>query len=252
MTVYLGGLIWVAGAALTAALIASLVRWLGATEGAARNNEAAGQVFTLVGGVQAVLVTFVLISLFDGVGAAKEQAYTEANSLVGAVWAAEAASDSSGAQARKAARAYAKTVVTEEWPRMRADGTVRSDGWSDLERVRAAIETVPSKSEWTATQKSKALDHLSAVYEARQSRLAAAKDTVDEVVWFALIVGAVMVMTLPLMFGGHRPTAHIVIVAVLAATMTLLLYATHQLENPYGGGAHVDPAAFQSALHRLR
>ena len=33
--------------------------------------------------------------------------------------------------------------------------------------------------------------------------------------------------------------------------MTLLLFATHQLQNPYGGGAQVGPGAFQSALDRL-
>jgi uncharacterized membrane protein YoaK (UPF0700 family) len=72
------------------------------------------------------------------------------------------------------------------------------------------------------------------------------------VVWFALVVGAIMAVALPILFGGPKPATHIFIVSILAATMTLLLFATQQLQNPYGGGAQVGPAAFESALDRLR
>ncbi len=89
MDIYVSGLLWVAGAALVAACVAYLIRRIGATEGTVENNEAAGQVFTLVGGLQAVLVAFVLISLFDGASAAEDGSYTEADGLVAAVWAAE-------------------------------------------------------------------------------------------------------------------------------------------------------------------
>jgi hypothetical protein len=88
---------------------------------------------------------------------------------------------------------------------------------------------------------------------ARQERLNTAnRGRVNDVVWFALVGGAVMVLALPLLFGGPRPLAHILIVSTLAATLTLLLFATHQLQNPYRGGAEVGPVAFQSALDRLR
>jgi hypothetical protein len=86
MDTYLEGLLWVGGAALVAAGVAYLVRRIGATEGTVENNEAAGQVFTLVGGLQAVLVAFVLTSLFDGASAAEDGSYAEADSLVAAVW----------------------------------------------------------------------------------------------------------------------------------------------------------------------
>jgi hypothetical protein len=72
------------------------------------------------------------------------------------------------------------------------------------------------------------------------------------VVWFALVAGAIMAVALPILFGGPKPATHILIVSILAATMALLLFATQQLQNPYGGGAQVGPTAFESALDRLR
>jgi hypothetical protein len=252
MEIYLSGLLWVAGAAFAAAATAYVIRRIGATEGTVQNNEAAGQVFTLVGGLQAVLVAFVLISLFDGVTAAEDGSYTEANGLVAVVWAAEALPGDAGADARAAARRYANSVVTEEWPRLRAGEPITDNAAMALDQLRTAVLAAPATDEWTAGRKAEASDQLWQVYQARQDRLAAATTgSVNTVVWFALLAGAVMSIALPLMFGGPRPTAHIIIVSTLAATMALLLFATARLENPYSGGAQVEPTAFQAALDRL-
>lgn len=247
MNLYFAGLMWVVGAALVAGALAYLVRRIGATEGVVENNEAAGQVFTLVGGLQAVLLAFVLISLFDGTAAAEDGSYREADGLVAAVWA------TGSSDVATQARAYAREVITREWPRMREGLPVDDTGWANLEKLRTAVARAPVTDEWTSNQKTEAADQLWQVYQARQDRLnAAGSDGVNPVVWFALLIGAVMAVALPVLFGGPKPATHIFIVSILAATMTLLLYATHQLQNPYGGGAQVSPAAFESALDRMR
>jgi hypothetical protein len=252
MSLYVTGLLWVVGIALAAGSLAYLVRRIGATEGVVENNEAAGQVFTLVGGLQAVLLAFVLISLFDGTSAAEDGSYREADSLVAAVWATDALPDRSP-EVATLARKYAGAVVDNEWPRMRNGESVSDTGWSTLEKLRALVAESPATDEWTTSQKTEATDKLWEVYQARQDRLNAASDEgVNSVVWFALLVGAVMAVALPLLFGGPKPATHIFIVSILAGTMTLLLFATQQLQNPYGGGAQVSPAAFESALDRLR
>jgi hypothetical protein len=250
MNLYVVGLMWVIGIALLAGGLAYLVRRIGATEGVVENNEAAGQVFTLVGGLQAVLLAFVLISLFDGVSAAEDGSYQEADSLVAAVWSAKALQATDVAPE---ARTYAREVITQEWPRMQAGEPVSDAGWDALAKLRTAVAKSPATDDWTNNQKTEAATQLWQVYQARQDRLnAASDDGVNSVVWFALVVGAVMAVALPILFGGPKPRTHVFIVSILAATMTMLLFSTQQLQNPYSGGAQVGPAAFQSALDRLR
>lgn len=249
MNLYLLGLVWVLGVALVAGGLAYLVRRIGATEGVVENNEAAGQVFTLVGGLQAVLLAFVLISLFDATSDADDGSYREADSLVATVWAANALP---APDVAKEARQYAREVITKEWPKMSDGEEVGGSGWSTLERIRAAVDAAPATDDWATDQKKEAATQLWQVYQARQNRLnAATDDGVNSVVWFALVVGAVMAVALPILFGGPKPATHIFIVSILAGTMTMLLFATQQLQNPYGGGAQVGPAAFESALARL-
>lgn len=253
MNIYVSGLLWVSGAALAAAVVAYLIRRIGATEGTVENNEAAGQVFTLVGGLQAVLVAFVLISLFDGASAAEDGSYTEADSLVAAVWASESLSEEARADITAQTRSYVDTVVNEEWPRMRSGEGVSDRGWDELSELRRLVAAAPAGDEWSIDQKTEASQQLWAAYQARQDRLnTATGGGVNSVVWFAMVAGAVMSLALPLLFGGPKPVTHILIVSTLAATMTLLLFATQQLQNPYSGGAEVEPTAFVSALDRLR
>lgn len=253
MSIYINGLLWVAGAAVVAALFAYLVRRIGATEGTVENNEAAGQVFTLVGGLQAVLLAFVLISLFDGASAADDGSYTEADSLVAAAWAAESLPEPVSSDLMPLARQYATTVIDNEWPHMRDGTSIAGNGWGELDRLRQIVAKAPTTDEWTTDRKVEASERLWQVYEARQERLnTASSEGVSSVIWFALLAGAVMAIALPVLFGGPRPATHILIVSILTATMTLLLYATAELQNPYSGGAQVDPTAFESALDRLR
>ncbi|MEV0676178.1 hypothetical protein AB0I60_06595 [Actinosynnema sp. NPDC050436] len=251
MNVYATGLLWVGGAAVVAALLAYVIRKYGLEEGRAANNEAAGQVFTIVGGLHAVLVAFVLIALFDAVGEAGDAAYKEADGLVAATWAADALSRATGDEVRGLSRAYATTVIDEEWPNLVEGREFESEGWNQLDRIRQVVAAAPADDEWQIDRKKEAASQLWQVYQARQSRLDAAGGGVDSVVWFVLVLGSVLSIGLPLLFGGPLMRTHVVIVATLAATITMLLYATYQLQNPYGGGAELSPDAFRLALERF-
>src|SRR3982751_5726461 len=130
MNIFVAGGLWVGGAARGGGVIAYLVRRFGWDEGRPDNNDAAGQVFTIVGGLHAVLVAFVLISLFDTVSAAREGAQREADSLVAATWAAESLPGDTKEQVQRLAAAYADTVQRSEWPRMVDGGPLPNTGWN--------------------------------------------------------------------------------------------------------------------------
>ena len=251
MSIYLTGLLWVAGAAVVAAVMAYFVRKYGELEGRSANNEAAGQVFTIVGGLHAVLVAFVLIALFDAVNQASDASYREADGLVAATWASDALPGRIGDEVRGLSREYAETVIDEEWPGMAAGTEFSSTGWSQLDRLRRVVAEAPADDEWQVDRKTEAANQLWQVYQARQERLNAADGGLTTVVWFVLVAGSVLAVCLPLLFGGPRIRTHVLIVATLAATITLLLYATYQLQNPFGGGAGVSSDAFKAAVERF-
>ncbi|CAM03245.1 uncharacterized protein DUF4239 [Saccharopolyspora erythraea NRRL 2338] len=252
MSVYVSGSLWVAGAVLVAAAVAYMVRRFGQDEGRPGNNDAAGQVFTIVSGLHAVVVAFVLITLFDTVGSARDGAYEEAESLVAVSWAADSLPGPAGAEVRALGKQYADTVVRQEWPQMRAGADVTGPGWTQLDLLRDAVLRAEADGDWQEGRKSEATTRLEQVYEQRQERLNTAFDSgVVAVVWFVLIAGSVICVLLPNLFGGTRMFTHIIVVSTLAGVLTLLLFAIYQLQNPFGGGSWIEPDAFRWALARL-
>lgn len=251
MPIYVIGAAWVIGIAVLAGACAYFARHFTEREGRAENNESAGQVFTIVGGLSAVLIAFVLIGLFDAVSAAKDTSYQEAESLVAVTWAGDELPAPAGDKIRSLAASYAHEVVNTEWPQMAAHKTVSTAGWTTLTELQTTIAEAKTTSTYQDSRRAEASDQLFTVYQDRQQRLNDASAGVSAVIWFALLIGSLLSLGLPLLFGGPKIRAHIVIVSTMAATLAVLLFAIYQLQNPFAGGASVGPDAFQSALSRL-
>ncbi|MDA3628876.1 DUF4239 domain-containing protein [Saccharopolyspora sp. WRP15-2] len=252
MSIYLQGLVWVLGASVAAALVGYLVRRLGQDEGRPSNNDAAGQVFTIVSGLQAVVLAFVLVTLFDAVTDARDGSYREAQGLAAVAWAVDSLPEPAGDQVRELGAAYLHTVIDQEWPVMQGGGEVTGPGWAQLDRIREVVLNAGADGEFEEDRKTEASTQLGQVYEERHERLTRAFDRgVVAVVWFVLIAGSVVCVLLPNLFGGTRLFPHIVLVSTLAGALALLLFAIFQLQNPFSGGSRIGPEAFRWALERL-
>jgi hypothetical protein len=251
MSVYLLGLVWVAGATAVAGTVAFLISRRRPGDGNEADLSAVGTAFTLVGGMHAVLLVFVLIALFDATATAEEDSYREAEGLVAISWASTALPEPARTEIQKLSRSYADTVIEQEWPRMRAAEDTGDEGWAQLDRLRLAIERADATAGWQEERKSEAANQLWEVYQARQDRLNASGSGVSLVMWFALIIGSVITVVLTYLNRGTKLLTHVVVVSTLVATIVLLLFAIYQLQNPFGGGASVGPEAFQATLERL-
>lgn len=251
MKIYLFGALCVVLAGAAAGGLAFYLRRRSEREGRAENNESAGQVFTIVGGLHAVLVAFVLIGLFDNVDTARDNSFQEADSLVAVTWAGDSLPMAQREQIQALATSYANTVINQEWPQMTQGKDVDSTAWDTLNQMKTVIASSTVTAGWQSDQKTNAAAQLFNVYQDRQTRLNEADEGVSAVIWFALGVGSLLSVGLAMLFGGPKEHAHVMIIASLAGTLALLLFAIYQLQNPFAGGASVGPEAFQTALSRL-
>lgn len=277
---YLHGLVWVAIAVVPAALIAYLVRRFNPNSGPSKGNkkkssvgdtlvegrnpdateaeeavgrnEATGEVFTIVAGLHAVVLAFVLVTLFDNVRTARDDAHEEAQALVAVSWASNSLSPPVQTRVHDLSTAYTRTVIQREWPQMRAGQPVTGPGWGLLDQIRAAIDEAPSADDWQKDRKIEAANELWQVYQKRQARLDGVTSRgVVAVVWFVLIVGTLITILLPNLFDGTKMVTHVLIVSTVAGTLAMLLFAIFELQNPFSGGSEIEPDAFQWAIERL-
>ncbi len=251
MSLFVTGLFWVVGVMAVTAVLAVVLRRARQREGREANNEVAGQVFTVVGGVNVVIAAFVLISLFDAMDKAQDTTYEEANALVAVQWASESLAEPAKSKVQKLTTEYATVVAEQEWPDMQAGRPVGAEGWTLLSSLQDTVEGAKTATERQENSRVTAASQIWNVYEARQVRLNSSGSGVSTVVWFAILVGSVMSVALMFMFGGPGLYSYAIIVSMLAGAIGLLMFAIYQLQNPFSGGASVGPDAFLSALARL-
>lgn len=247
MTVFAGGLVLVVGVTFLAAVVAWFTHHRFGMEDT--DNPAVGAVLTLVGGVQAVLMMFVLISLFDNGAAARTGTYREADALVSVTWSANALPEPSRTRIRELAQDYATAVADREWPGLRTATPADDAGLATLTELRREIDRAAPTSPWQEDRQAEAADAAWDVYEARQSRLELAAGGVTAVVWFALLAGGLATVVLTYLFDALPRPAYLLTTAVVAGTVTLVLYVIYQLQNPFAGT--IEPDAFRTALGRF-
>jgi hypothetical protein len=251
MSLIMSGLFWVIGVMVVTAVLAYILRRARQRVGHESNNEVAGQVFTVVGGVNVVIAAFVLISLFDAMDKAQDTTYEEANALVAVQWASESLAEPERSKVQQLAKSYATVVSEQEWPDMRAGRPVQPEGWQLLTSLQSTVEQAKTTTERQENSRVDAAAQIWNVYQARQVRLNSSGSNVSGVVWFAILVGSVMSVALMFLFGGPGVYSYAVIVSMLSGAIGLLLFAIYQLQNPFSGGASVGPDAFVAALARL-
>lgn len=251
MSIYLIGLHWMFGAMIIAAGLMITIRKYISEANRHSSDEAASRVFTVVAGLEAVLIAFVLISLFDGIGSARSGSYQEADSLVAAYWDANLLPEPTSSQIQNLAVSYGQTVIGQEWPAMDHGAPIADAGKSQLDKLHDVITSFVPTTYPEEDRQTQITNDLSSVYQARQQRIEAAMTRVNPLIWVALIVGAILSVGLTCLFGGEKLLTHVIIASVLAGTVTVLLFATFQLQDPFSGAAHIGPAAFTAALDQL-
>ena len=208
------------------------------------HNEVAGSAIGVVGVIYAVLLAFIAVAVwqdFDKAGALVE---TEAN-LVGNLYRDTVGiPDPLATELRHTLFVYAETVVQDEWPAL-ADGRVVDEaGWQLLDRFHLSLVKFRPSDPGVQAIETEMIHNLNALYDARRGRFRAAEERLPPILWWNLIAGAGLTILFSYLFGVPNFPMHVVMVAMLGASIALVLSLIILLDNPFRGQNHVSAAPF--------
>jgi Protein of unknown function (DUF4239) len=247
-------LVWgvlVTAAAAAIAVAAMLLVRRGAPEGSrfADGDRAAG-VFGVLATGFSVLLGFIVFLAFTSYDQSRSGAETEALVVAQQVETAQFFPAEAARELTGELTCYGRSVVNDEWERMRA-GTLGDavNPWGvELFRTVQAVEPT------TAAEQSaydKWLEQTSAREEARLDRIHGAVGVIPTQLWIVLFFIAAVIFVFMLFFadpGEGAVTQAVLMGSVVAviATLLLLLYA---LDNPFAEGVGgLDPVAMERSL----
>ena len=233
-------------------LFKTVLNRLWATEKRRAHNDLIGWQLSILGTTYAVIIGFMLYTVWTNFGLADVNAAAEANSVVNVYRLAEGLPDQQREELRESARRYADAVVDKDWPAMaRGEGDafdssmINRSMWHILMSVKAASPT-------EITAEDHALYELSSMAEHRRIRGLQCTSSLPGVLWWVLIIGGMVTIMSSCMFGSENSWLHGLQVFAFSLLIALVLVAIADINSPFQGSVHVQDSAFRRAQMNMK
>jgi amino acid transporter len=247
-------LVWAAliTAAVTAVAVASmlLVR-RGAPDGSyfADGDRASG-VFGVLATGFSVLLGFIVVLAFTSYDQSRSGAETEATTVEQQVETAQLLPPAAGRAATGELICYGRSVVNDEWKRMRSGmlGDHVNPWGVQLFRT---LKTVRPTSNSEQSAYDKWLDQTSTREQARQDRVHGAVGVIPTTLWIVLFFISAVIFVYMLFFAdsGEGALVQSVLMGAVVSVIVLLLLLVRALDNPFHEGVGgLEPVAMERSL----
>lgn len=210
-------------------------------------NEIAGVLVAIVGGLYGVLLAFIVAIVWQQFGDASGVADHEAVLTV-SLYRDASRFPAQKPELRADVARYAHVVIEREWPKMaaqRGDARAADDALNQLDGdlVHVQLDTPQATAlypEYVA--------RVTELGQVRQDRLTAAGSQLPPAMWLVLVVGGLITIAFTYFFGIASGRAHKVMVGSIAATIGLTLFLIASLDLPFTGSLAVKPDAMRQAV----
>lgn len=239
------GIVIVGGFLAVALVIGYVAAKLTSSEVRTAHNDRAGFILAVVGVIYAVLLAFVAIGVWDRYQQAETRSYEEAGAI--ATVYRDADSFTAAPRLRTLLRQYVRSVIQVEWPRMQS-GQRSEFASALLEDADRQVRALPANSPRLANIQAQMLAAMDTALADREMRLTVYDRGINGIIWFVLIVGAVVTVAFTYLFGFDRTLMQLLMIGSLSVVIALDLYLIVALDYPFRGGISVEPEAFRVLL----
>jgi hypothetical protein len=215
------------------------------------HNDVIGWQLSILGTTYAVILGFMLFTVWTDFGAAEVNADNEANSLANVYRLAAGLPDKQRDQFQTLARSYAEAVIDKDWPEMAADHIpdasreIGEEMWRTLMSVKTASPTELLAEDHTISE-------LSEMSEHRRIRVLQNAFRLPTVLWCVLVIGGAVTIASASMFGSANTALHALQVFAFSLLVALVLVAIADIDRPFQGSVHVRDFAFRRAQENMK
>lgn len=215
------------------------------------HNDLIGWQLTVLGTTYAVIVGFMLYTVWTNFEAANENAEAEANAVVNIHRLAEGIPVEQREKLRTLAVAYADAVVNREWAEMER-GKVGTESNQISRQMWHTLMSIQSPSWTEITAEDHALYELSTLTEHRQIRQLQTTSKLPGILWCVLLIGGVLTVFSACMFGMESTLMHGIQVFSFSLLVSLALVAIGDIDRPFQGTVHVSDSPFRRAQANMQ
>ncbi len=214
------------------------VAWGGLT-----HNDVAGPIVATIGTILAVMLSFMVVTVWQEFDQAAATVQGEAAALGDLYHLCEALPKSFATPLRSEIVLYVRAVVEREWPAMQHGGfsrLARNRAHAIMERIAGFHPTDARQAAVLASM----LELTNRFVDRRRTRLFDNQESIPPVLWGMMLFIAFVTVAGTYLFRVQSRPAHYVMAMLLAATIVATMVVIAELDLPFRGDVHISPNAF--------
>ena len=235
-------IVLIAGLAIGLALAAELIQRRRMRGREPRSNEMLSMTVEFVGIAYAILIGFVIVSLWDTQGSAADTVSNEAAALSDIVTLTKGMDQADAIKIKGAVRGYSVDVVDREFKLLRT-GDSSEKAEADTDAIFNTIVAADSSTPLHQTLQDKQIDSYKDFTALRTKRLQIANDKLAGELWLLVLISSAALIFLVAAFEGEGAW-DIYATVIISGTIGLVLFAMVALSYPFSGQVSVSPEPF--------
>ena len=226
-------------------LLVWLIRRLVPAVGEGFDAEVSSQMLGVVAALFGLLFAFIIVIAYQNYSDAQGKVSDEADALAAIVRDSGAFPQPERDRVRASIGVYVRTVVDEEWPRMR-DGADSSQAWAAVDRIYATLQGVEPRSRSGSAFYDDSVRQLSAAVEARRDRLDDAEGGLTWVIGALIVVGSVVIVGYATFVGSRSFWFQAIGAGATALVIGMSLVVLATLVYPFSGDLAISSEPFRN------
>jgi len=214
-------------------------------------NDIIGWQVSVLGTTYAVILGFMLYTVWSIYREAVVNVDREANAVVDVYRLADGFPEPQRTQVKTLARSYADAVVNRDWPEMKKGEEPTQSADISTEMWKTAISIRPTSPGEVVAQED-TLSELRSLSQYRLARLMESNTRLPTVLWCVLLAGGILTIVATCTFSTGSIKLHTLHIVSLSLLVSLALVAIADIHRPFRGLVHVDDNAFQQAQHNMQ
>jgi hypothetical protein len=207
--------------------------------------EVSGSMLGVVAAVFGLLLAFVIVIAYQNFIEADDNASREAAALSAIVRDSAALPEPGGSNVRRAVGVYVRSVVDDEYPRMR-DGTDSDAALAGLDGIYTAFRTVEPRSAEQKAFNVDAIQQLNDALDARRNRIQSAVGGLPWDIAILILFSSFVVVAYAVLVGSPSFWFHLLGPGAIAAVVAVSLVVLVDLSYPFSGDFAIPPDDFQT------
>jgi len=206
-----------------------------------RHNDVASSIFNRAGAIYGIMLAFVVIVLWQQYNKAVDNATREGAEAFQLYRDLSLYPDQQQVdQAIKSLVDFARLVVEDEYPAMRQMKMSQATEQAMSSLVTDTLKIKPQNHQEEVFY-NKILKDLEQLAKLRHERLMEMESNLPNIIWIALIVGAIVTMLFSVFFGAEKLWIHMVLASLFAIILATTFFLIIELDCPFMGELSAKP-----------